>query len=93
MRWRAAAVGNKGQDNPPARNQAGHPGLPRGGAGQGLSRWQIIGQVQLPLALPVIVTGVRIASVEVIASATLGAIIGAGGLGEYIFAGLSLGPA
>ena len=59
----------------------------------GLSRWQIIGQVQLPLALPVIVTGVRIASVEVIASATLGAIIGAGGLGEYIFAGLSLGPA
>lgn len=59
----------------------------------GMSRWRILRQIELPLALPVIVAGVRIATVEVVASATLGAVIGAGGLGEYIFAGLSLGPA
>ena len=69
------------------------PTITEAARGMGLSRWQIIGQVQVPLALPVIVTGVRTAAVEVIASATLGAVIGAGGLGEYIFAGLSLGPA
>ena len=79
--------------NTQAGIMAVNPAITVAARGMGLSRWQIIGQVQLPLALPVIVTGVRIASVEVIASATLGAIIGAGGLGEYIFAGLSLGPA
>lgn len=79
--------------NTQAGIMAVNPAITEAARGMGLSRWQIIGQVQLPLALPVIVTGVRIASVEVIASATLGAIIGAGGLGEYIFAGLSLGPA
>jgi osmoprotectant transport system permease protein len=61
--------------------------------GMGLSARQIIWQVQLPLALPVTVAGIRTAAVEVLASATIGAIIGAGGLGEYVFAGLSLGPA
>jgi osmoprotectant transport system permease protein len=61
--------------------------------GMGMSRLQILRQVQLPLALPVWVAGIRTASVEVLASATIGAIIGAGGLGEYVFAGLSLGPA
>jgi osmoprotectant transport system permease protein len=45
----------------------------------------------LPLALPVILAGIRIATVEVIASATLASIIGAGGLGDFITAGLSLG--
>ena len=79
--------------NTQAGIMAVNPAITEAARGMGLSRWQIIGQVQLPLALPVIVTGVRIASVEVIASATLGVIIGAGGLGEYIFAGLSLGPA
>ncbi len=69
------------------------PAIVEAARGMGMNRLQIIGQVQLPLALPVIVAGVRIASVEVLASATIGAIIGAGGLGEYVFAGLSLGPA
>ena len=79
--------------NTQAGIMAVNPAITEAARGMGLSRSQIIGQVQLPLALPVIVSGVRFASVEVIASATLGAIIGAGGLGEYIFAGLSLGPA
>ena len=64
--------------NTQAGIMAVNPAITEAARGMGLSRWQIIGQVQLPLALPVIVTGVRIASVEVIASATLGAIIGAG---------------
>jgi osmoprotectant transport system permease protein len=59
----------------------------------GLSRLQVIGRVQFPLALPIILAGMRTAAVEVLASATIGSIIGAGGLGEYIFSGLSLGPA
>jgi osmoprotectant transport system permease protein len=60
--------------------------------GMGMSRAQVAARVQFPLALPVIIAGVRTAAVEVLASATIGSIIGAGGLGEYIFSGLSLGP-
>jgi osmoprotectant transport system permease protein len=69
------------------------PSILEAASGMGLSQSQVIGKVQLPLALPIIIAGVRTATVEVLASATIGAIIGAGGLGEYIFAGLSLGPA
>jgi osmoprotectant transport system permease protein len=69
------------------------PAITEAARGMGLSRRQVIAQVQLPLALPIILAGVRTAAVEVLASATIGSIIGAGGLGEYIFSGLSLGPA
>ncbi len=69
------------------------PAILEAARGMGLSTSQIIWQVQLPLALPVILAGIRTAAVEVLASATIGAVIGAGGLGEYVFAGLSLGPA
>lgn len=69
------------------------PAVLEAARGMGLNKLQVILKVQLPLALPVILAGIRTASVEVLASATIGAIIGAGGLGEYIFAGLSLGPA
>jgi osmoprotectant transport system permease protein len=69
------------------------PAVLEAASGMGLGRWQVIRMVQLPLALPIVIAGVRIATVEVLASATIGAVIGAGGLGEYIFAGLSLGPA
>ncbi len=69
------------------------PAIREAALGMGMDRWAIVRGVELPLAAPVIVAGVRTATVEVLASATLGAIIGAGGLGEYVFAGLSLGPA
>lgn len=59
------------------------------GRGMGMSYWQMLGRVQVPLALPVIVVGLRAATVEVIASATLASLIGAGGLGDYISIGLS----
>lgn len=58
--------------------------------GMGMSRIQVLGQVELPLALPAIVAGVRTAAVEVIASATLAAFIAGGGLGDYITRGFAL---
>ena len=64
------------------------------GRGQGMSEWQLLKRVELPLAVPVIITGVRSGSVQIIATATLGAILGFGGLGRYIvdgFAQFSLG--
>jgi osmoprotectant transport system permease protein len=60
------------------------------GRGMGMSRLQLLGKVQLPLAAPVILAGLRIAAIEVIASATLASLIGGGGLGDFIQAGLSL---
>ncbi len=68
------------------------PAILEAAQGMGMTVPEVIWQVQLPLALPVIIAGIRTAAVEVLASATIGAIIGAGGLGEYVFAGLSLGP-
>ncbi len=58
--------------------------------GVGMSAWQSLLRIELPLALPVILTGVRIATVEVIASATLAAFIAGGGLGDYIIRGFAL---
>jgi osmoprotectant transport system permease protein len=69
------------------------PAILEAARGMGMDRGQVMRQVQIPLAMPIIIAGLRIATVEVLASATIGAIIGAGGLGEFIFAGLSLGPA
>lgn len=58
--------------------------------GMGMSPVQVLRQVELPLAMPLIVTGVRTAAVEVIASATLAAFVGSGGLGIYITRGFAL---
>ncbi len=58
--------------------------------GIGMSERQVLLRVELPLAFPVIVGGVRIAAVALIALATLGGYIGAGGLGTLIFMGLTL---
>jgi osmoprotectant transport system permease protein len=62
--------------------------------GQGMSECQLLSRVEIPLAVPVIVTGIRSAAVQVIATATLGAIFGFGGLGRFLvdgFAQFSLG--
>lgn len=58
--------------------------------GLGMSAAQVFGRVQLPLALPVVIAGLRTAAVEVIGSATLAAFIGAGGLGTFITSGMTL---
>jgi osmoprotectant transport system permease protein len=58
--------------------------------GMGMTRNQVLYKVELPLAMPVILAGVRTATVINIGVATLAAYIGAGGLGEFIFGGISL---
>ncbi len=56
--------------------------------GIGMTQQQIISRIQTPIVLPIIAAGVRTSAVQVIATATLAAVIGAGGYGEYIFSGL-----
>jgi osmoprotectant transport system permease protein len=58
--------------------------------GMGMTDGQLLWQVELPLALGVIIAGVRVATVISIGLATIAAAIGAGGLGEYIFRGLAM---
>lgn len=60
------------------------------GVAMGMTPRQRLRLVELPLALPSIVSGVRIATVVTIGTATIAAAVGAGGLGEYIFRGLSM---
>lgn len=57
--------------------------------GMGMSSAQILLRVELPIALPVIVTGIRLSSVYIISWATVAAIIGGGGLGDIIYMGLA----
>ena len=56
--------------------------------GMGLSRSQIFWKVELPLALPVFISGLRVATVQVIGLAVVAALIGAGGFGAIMFQGL-----
>ena len=56
----------------------------------GMTERQVWRQVRFPLAMPMTLTGVKTAAVEIVASATLAAKIGAGGLGDLIFAGIGL---
>lgn len=56
----------------------------------GMSTWQILIKVELPLAMPVILAGIRTATVINVGVATLASYIAAGGLGEFIFGGISL---
>lgn len=58
--------------------------------GMGLREAQVLRQVELPLALPLILGGVRTAVVNVVATATLGALVAGGALGRYIVDGLAL---
>ena len=58
--------------------------------GLGMTKMQLILKVDIPLAMPVIMSGIRLSAIYVIAWATLASYIGAGGLGDFIFNGLSL---
>jgi osmoprotectant transport system permease protein len=57
--------------------------------GMGMTQRQILGRIQIPLMLPVLAAGVRTAAVQIVATSPLAAIVGAGGYGEYILAGIS----
>jgi osmoprotectant transport system permease protein len=60
------------------------------GRGMGMTDKQLLLQVEIPLALPVILAGVRVATVIAIGVATIAAAIGAGGLGIFIFRGIAV---
>src|SRR5690242_4482227 len=64
------------------------PAVREAARGLGMSDWQMLTQVELPLAMNVIIAGLRVATVIAIGTATIAAAIGAGGLGVYIFRGL-----
>jgi osmoprotectant transport system permease protein len=54
----------------------------------GMTQWQIVAKVEVPLGLPLLIGGLRAASLQVIATVTLADYVGAGGLGHFIFLGL-----
>jgi osmoprotectant transport system permease protein len=54
----------------------------------GMTEWQIVGKVEIPLGLPLLIGGLRLAALQIVATATLADYVGAGGLGHFIFLGL-----
>ena len=66
------------------------PAVREAARGMGMTDWQMLTMVELPLSLSVILAGVRVATVIAVGTATIAAAIGAGGLGTYIFRGLRM---
>jgi osmoprotectant transport system permease protein len=71
--------------------QAVDPDALEAARGMGTTELGVLGRIELPLAAPVIMAGLRIATVQVIATATLAAVAGGGGLGRYILDGFASG--
>lgn len=65
------------------------PGIIEAARGMGMNRWQLWWRVQLPLGLPVLIAGIRIAAIVSIGIATVGAKFNAGGLGRLLFDGIA----
>jgi osmoprotectant transport system permease protein len=57
--------------------------------GMGMTGWQVLWRVELPVAMPLIMAGVRTSAVQVVATATLAAFVGLGGLGRYLIDGFA----
>jgi osmoprotectant transport system permease protein len=66
------------------------PAIREAGRGMGMTDWELLWRVELPLAAPVIIAGIRVATVIGIGVATIAAAIGAGGLGVFIFRGVAM---
>lgn len=66
------------------------PAVRDAAVGLGMTDWQLLKMVELPLAMPVVLAGIRVAAVIGVGIATIAAAIGAGGLGVYIFRGLAM---
>jgi osmoprotectant transport system permease protein len=64
------------------------PGVRDAAVGAGMTPWQQVTRVEVPIALPLILVGLRTAAIFVVATATIAAYIGLGGLGRFIFDGL-----
>lgn len=66
------------------------PAVREAAIGMGMTDWQLLRRVEIPLAMGVIFAGIRVATVVAVGLATIAAAIGAGGLGTYIFRGISM---
>ena len=66
------------------------PDIVEAARGMGLGEAQILGSIEIPLGLPLMLAGVRTAAVNVVATATLGALVAGGALGRFIVDGLAL---
>ncbi len=66
------------------------PAMIEAGKGMGMTTWQIATRIQAPLVTPLVAAGIRTSAVQIIATATLAAFIGAGGYGDYIVDGISV---
>ena len=64
------------------------PAIVQAGKGMGLGRLQLLTRIEIPLAAPVMLNGLRLATVQAIGNTTVAALIGAGGFGFFIFQGL-----
>ena len=64
------------------------PELVEAGRGMGMRERELLAKVELPLAMPIVLAGLRTSAVQVVATATLGAVLGTGGLGRYIIDGI-----
>lgn len=58
--------------------------------GMGMTGWQVLTQVELPVAVPLILLGVRTAAIVTVSTATVAAVVGLGGFGRYIIDGLAI---
>jgi osmoprotectant transport system permease protein len=67
------------------------PAVVEASVGMGMNDMEVLLQTEVPLAMPVIWTAIRVSSVQVVATATLGAVVGWGGLGRYVFDGFAQG--
>ena len=63
--------------------------LVEAGRGMGMREREILAGIELPIALPVVLGGIRSAAVQIVATATLGAIFGSGGLGRFLVDGIA----
>ena len=66
------------------------PAMIEAAKGMGMTTWQIATRIQAPIVTPLIAAGIRTSAVQIIATATLAAFIGAGGFGDYIVDGLTV---
>lgn len=64
------------------------PAVLHAGVGMGMTRRQLMWQVEVPISLPIILSGIRVSTVQTIGNTTIAALIGAGGLGNFVFQGL-----
>ncbi|WP_458042207.1 MULTISPECIES: ABC transporter permease [Bacteria] len=60
------------------------------GRAVGMTEWQILWRIEVPLGLPLLVSGLRAATLQIVATVTIAAYVGLGGLGQYIIQGINL---